>query len=98
MLDAAELHQRAQAAHRAGRHQAARGLLERARDRSDDADLTGRIELTLAYVEAETGEPARGLERCRAALRLPGITPVTRGLIHSQLALLLLRGSGDGRV
>lgn len=91
MLDAEELHRRAQEAHRAGRHQAARGLLVRARGRTDDPDLSGRIELTLAYVDAETGDPAGGLERCLAALEMVGITSTTKGLIWSQLALLRMR-------
>lgn len=91
MLDADELYRRAQEAHRAGRHRAARGLLGRARNRTDDPDLSGRIELTLAYVDAETGDPAGGLARCLAALEMAGITPTTTGLIWSQLALLRMR-------
>lgn len=89
-----QLYARAQEAHRAGRHPDARRLLEQARVGAEDPDLVGRIELTLAYVEAETGAPEQGLDRCRAALDLPGTTPVTRGLIWSQLALLSVR-SGD---
>jgi tetratricopeptide (TPR) repeat protein len=89
-----ELYRRAQEAHRAGRHLSARRLLDRARSLSNEADLTGRIELSLAYVESETGAPDEGLARCRAALALEGISEVTQGLIWSQLALLQMR-SGD---
>jgi tetratricopeptide (TPR) repeat protein len=89
-----ELYRRAQEAHRAGRHLSARRLLDRARGLSDEPDLTGRIELSLAYVESETGAPDEGLARCRAALELEGTSEVTRGLIRSQLALLRMR-SGD---
>ncbi len=83
-------------AHRAGRYAEAGRLLRAARDARDlDPDLAGRIELALAYVEAETGQQAAGLARCQTALALDGITDVTRGLIWSQLALLHMR-AGDG--
>jgi tetratricopeptide (TPR) repeat protein len=91
---AEELYRRAQEAHRAGRHLSARRLLDRAASLSSDSDLTGRIELSLAYVESETGAPDQGLVRCQAALALPGTSEVTQGLIRSQLALLRVR-SGD---
>jgi tetratricopeptide (TPR) repeat protein len=91
---AEELYRRAQEAHRAGRHLSARRLLDRAGSLSNDADLTGRIELSLAYVESETGAPDQGLARCQAALALQGTSELTQGLIWSQLALLRMR-SGD---
>ena len=53
------------------------------------------IELSLAYVEAETGQQAAALARCQTALALEGISDVTRGLIWSQLGLLHMR-TGDG--
>lgn len=96
MLDSASLHQRALEAHRAGRYASARRLLQQASERNDSPDLTGRLELAWAYVDAETGDAEAGLRRCRAALDLPGLTPVTRGLIWSQLGLLHLRaGAAD---
>jgi tetratricopeptide (TPR) repeat protein len=91
VASASELYQSGLDAHRAGRYAAANRRLERARELNDDADLHGRIELALAYVSAETGTLDEGLERCEAALTLPGLTEVTRGLIWSQLGLLHLR-------
>jgi tetratricopeptide (TPR) repeat protein len=91
---AEELYRRAQEAHRAGRHLSARRLLDRAGSLSNEPDLTGRIELSLAYVESETGSPESGMMRCLAALDLEGTSSSTRGLIWSQLALLRMR-SGD---
>jgi tetratricopeptide (TPR) repeat protein len=91
---AEELYRRAQEAHRAGRHLAARRLLDRAREANDDPDLSGRIELSLAYVESETGSPESGMSRCLAALDLDGTSSTTQGLIWSQLALLRMR-AGD---
>ncbi len=94
MPQAEELYRRAQQSHRAGRHLSARRLLDRARSLSGDPDLTGRIELSLAYVESETGAPDQGLARCLSALELDGTSGVTQGLIWSQLALLRMR-SGE---
>ncbi|MFZ2014396.1 MAG: hypothetical protein WAV00_11280, partial [Nocardioides sp.] len=96
MPDASTLHAQALGAHRAGRYAVARRMLLRAQRSRPDADLNGRIELALAYVEAETGHPAAGLQRCQAALQLEGIGDVTRGLIWSQLGLLHMRtGESD---
>ena len=69
-------------------------MLVQAQSGRPDPDLAGRIELALAYVEAETGHPADGLARCEGALGLDGISGVTRGLIWSQLGLLHMR-TGD---
>ena len=43
-------------------------LLERARAATDDPDLTARIDLTLAYAEAETGHASTGIARCTGLL------------------------------
>ncbi len=94
LSDAAELYERAQDAHRRGSFQKARALLERARALNDDPDLLGRIELSLAYVEAETGSAGDGILACNAALELPDLSGVTQGLIWSQRGLLQLR-AGD---
>jgi tetratricopeptide (TPR) repeat protein len=88
--DAEVLHERAGKAHRSGDYEGARRLLDEASARSSDSDLSARIELTRAYVEAETGDPAAGLTRCRSALNL-ATQPSTSGRIWAQMALLHMR-------
>lgn len=66
-------------------------MLDAAADAGPDPDLAARIELTRAYVESETGQPAIGLARCRAALTMAGTTETTAGLIWSQIALIDMR-------
>ena len=78
----------------AGKVRVARPLLERGLERATDEDLKARIEASLAYVAAETGDPAGGLALCRAALARPGLRAETRGIVQSQRALLQMR-SGD---
>ena len=65
---AAALHHRAVEELRAGRFPRARTLLERALAQTDDVDLTARIELSLAYVDAMTGSPDEGRAACEALL------------------------------
>ena len=57
---------------RAGRFAHARDQLERARLTTDDRDLLARIDLSLAYVDAETGDVDAGVARCQAL----GVRPV----------------------
>lgn len=47
--------------------------------------------MSMSYLDAETGAAPDGIERCLRALAMPAITPVTEGLIHSQLGLLRMR-------
>ena len=91
MLDATELHRRGVAASNAGRFAEARRRLDLARNRTGDPDLLARIEISLAYVEAETGDVADGLALCDAALRRRRISRGTRGIARSQRGLLLMR-------
>ena len=70
---------------------AARRLLDRARQLSDDPDLTARIDATEASLRAELGELDSALERCDTALRSDGISTETRGILHAQRAWVLLR-------
>ncbi|HEY6935339.1 MAG TPA: CHAT domain-containing protein [Marmoricola sp.] len=97
MPSAQQLYQRGQVAHRSGRYATARRLLSAARARSTDPDLVARIELALGYVEGETGDADGGLARCTAALGIEGASPLTRGLIWSQLALLHMRSGEEER-
>ena len=75
---------------RTGRLVHARVLLERARDTADQ-DLAARVEMSLAYVEAETGDRERARRRCEQLLERPGLERETFGLIWSQRALLCQR-------
>jgi tetratricopeptide (TPR) repeat protein len=94
MLSADHLHRRGVDAINAGKVRMARPLLERALERADDEDLQARIEASLAYVAAETGDPAGGIALCEAALARPRLRAETRGIVQSQRALLQMR-SGD---
>lgn len=96
-VDAEDLHSRAVTAGSAGRHDEARRLLVRARAATDDVDLLARIDLTGAYVDAETGDAAGAMERCRSVLQEPATSPHVRGLAHSQLGLLWMRRSEHDR-
>lgn len=93
MLSATELHERGRDAVNAGRPVLARRLLGQAAERTDDPDLRARIELSLAYLEAEQGDLASGLALCRRALRR-AVAPLTSALVQSQIGVLHVR-AGD---
>jgi tetratricopeptide (TPR) repeat protein len=93
-MGADELHRRAKEAVNRGAFVRARSLLDRAEAAADDQDLRARIELTRAYVEAETGDPVAGRERCARLLQVHELDDGTRGLVWSQLGLLCMR-TGD---
>jgi tetratricopeptide (TPR) repeat protein len=94
MLGAEELHRQAKEAVNRGAFVRARSLLDRADAATGDPDLLARIDLTRAYVEAETGDPGAGRERCIGLLQVPELSAETRGLVWSQLGLLSMR-TGD---
>jgi tetratricopeptide (TPR) repeat protein len=60
-------------------------------ERAGGGDLQARIEGTLAYVEAELGDPVEAMALCERALRRRGTDPVTRGVLTSQRGLLFMR-------
>ena len=96
MADSEELHQRGVAAYNRGRHADARRLLVRGLAAAGSDDLSSRIEVSLAYVLAETGSPTEAMALCEQALARPGTTTATRGVLHGQVGLLqMLRGQGD---
>lgn len=94
MLGADELHRQAKDAVNRSAFVRARSLLDRAEAATSDPDLRARIDLTRAYVEAETGDPVAGRERCAGLLGVEGLEDETRGLVWSQLGLLSMR-AGD---
>ncbi|MDP3893237.1 CHAT domain-containing protein [Nocardioides sp.] len=91
MLTAEQLHLNGVAAINAGRVHQARSLLIRAMERATTPDLRSRIDASLAYVEAETGERSDAMGRCDRALARAEVTEETRGVVLSQRALLLMR-------
>lgn len=68
----------------------AQRLLERARSLTSDSDLLARIEASLAYVAADTGDPEEALALCDAALQREPLREATRGVVHSQRANMLM--------
>jgi tetratricopeptide (TPR) repeat protein len=94
VLTAEDLHRRGVEAINAGRVLRARPLLERGLEEASSEDLKARIEASLAYVDAETGDPTRGIARCVTALGRDGLDPETRGIVEAQRGLLQMR-SGD---
>lgn len=91
-LSAAELHQRGVDAANSRRFAQARRALTTASARTDDADLRARIDGTMAYVLAQTGQPAEAERLSRAALSRPGLSEETVALANGQLGTLLMHG------
>jgi tetratricopeptide (TPR) repeat protein len=97
MSRAEELYRRATRVARSGGFARAESMLDRAARTTDDADLTARIHLHRAYLEAELGDPAAGLRHCTSLLERTGLRRETYGLVWAQLALLRMRtGEADG--
>lgn len=96
MSRAEELYLRARTHANRGSPTQARRLLQRAGQLSSSADLTARIDLTRAYLEAETAGQPTGVALGQALLERPGLSEETLGLVHSQLGLMWMRmGEGD---
>lgn len=91
-LSARELHRRGVDAANSRRFAQARRALAAASARTDDNDLRTRIDGTLAYVLAQTGEPAEAERLSRAALSRPGLSAETVALANGQLGTLLMHG------
>lgn len=89
-LSAAELYRRGRAHLNAGRNAAARRMLARAAERTDDEDLRARIAGSLAAVVIRQGDPATAETLCNEALQRPGLRPQTSAMLHGQLGLLAL--------
>lgn len=91
-LTATELHRRGVEAANARRFTQARRALDAASARTDDPDLRARIDGTVAYVLAQTGEPAAAEQLCREALGRSGLRAETVTVLSGQLGTLLMHG------
>jgi len=88
------LHQRGTAALNSGRFDEARELLAAAlaeASHAENPDDRARILATQAFLEYETSGPTEAFARCDLALATPGVSAAVSGVVHCQLALLLLR-------
>ena len=70
---------RARSAASLGHYAVASRYLAQALAGSTDVLVRARVEITLAYVEAETGDPSGGIRRCEEVLLLPDLDDLTRG-------------------
>ncbi len=92
MLSAADLHERGKNAANSGRFRQARRSLTTGLERAEDEATLARIEGTLSYVEAELGDPRRGLELLDRALgREAALPALERGVLAALRALLKAR-------
>lgn len=90
-LSATELHRRGVEAANARRFTQARRALDTASARTHDPDLRARIDGTIAYVLAQTGEPAAAEQLCREALGRSGLRAETITVLSGQLGTLLMQ-------
>ena len=91
-LTAHVLHRRGVDAANSRRFAQARRALTAASSRTDDQDLRARIDGTMAYVLAQTGQPAAAEQLSRETLSRPGLSAETVALSHGQLGTLLMHG------
>lgn len=94
MLTASKLYERARDDAASGRLARARTWCLRALERSPGPELSIRITVTLAYLDAEGGDLTRGIERCEEALARADHGGAERGRTQAQLGLLRMR-AGD---
>jgi tetratricopeptide (TPR) repeat protein len=91
MPRADDLLARARLAASSGNYVRALRYLEQASQGTGPAHVAARVEITRAYIEAETGDPAGAVRRCELVLEQPGLDPVTEGKAWQQLGLIRMR-------
>ena len=79
MPRADELLDRARLAASSGNYPKAARYLEQASTTGHEAYVAARVEITRAYLEAETGNPAAAVQRCLEVLERGDLDPVTQG-------------------
>jgi tetratricopeptide (TPR) repeat protein len=65
--------------------------LDQATTASQEPYVLARAEVTRAYIEAETGDPAAAIQRCLQVLEGADLDPVTEGKARQQLGLMWMR-------
>ena len=101
MARAEELLDRARRAAGDGHHPQAQRYLEQASAAAGSpgagsaADLRAQVEITRAYLEAETGDPAGGIARCLSVLDRADLSVETAGKAWQQLGLLHMRAGAS---
>lgn len=92
-ITARELYERGRDATNAQRYAEAQRLLTRAaaKAKAAGADLQSRIDGTMAYVLAQTGDTVRAEALCRDALNREGVSAETRAILAGQLGVLFTR-------
>src|SRR3954471_21073979 len=97
MSRASTYHEKAKADLNRGAFGRASHLLDEAFEATTDPDLRARIELTRAYLDAETGDPRAARDRCTEVASRDGLGPETTGMAWSQLGLLWMRAGDEER-
>ena len=91
MPRADELLDRARLAASSGNYPRATRYLEQVDAAAHEPYVAARAEITRAYVEAETGNPAGAVQRCLDVLARDDLDPVTEGKAWQQLGLIRMR-------
>lgn len=89
---AEDLRQRGLAALNAKRLATAGRLFARALERAEDVETRSRIEVSLAYLQADGGDADAAIALLGDVVTRPGVSAEARGLAQGQRALLLMRG------
>src|SRR5690349_9244938 len=82
---------RARLAASSGNYPRATRYLEQASATGQETYVLARVEVTRAYIEAETGDPAGAMQRCLQVLDRDDLDPVTEGKAWQQLGLIRMR-------
>lgn len=82
---------RARLAASSGHYSQAERHLQQALSNAQGTDVDARVEITTAYIEAETGNPAEAVQRCLQVLEQDDLHPETQGKAWQQLGLIRMR-------
>ncbi len=82
---------RARLAASSGHYSRAERYLQQALSNAQGTDVAARVEITTAYIEAETGNPAGAVQRCLQVLGRDDVDAVTQGKAWQQLGLIRMR-------